>query len=447
MPPAPSSATSTSHVLGIDLGTTSLKAILLTQDLQVVSTAQEPLASSHPKPGHSEQDPESWWKALCRAVHSLLHQTGVDPKSIKGLGISGQMHGLVLVDEDKKTHVGPVILWNDTRSTTQCERLNGDANLGIIHRTGNKALEGFTLPKLLWVQEHRRDWLEGNCRMLLPKDYLVYRLTGILASEPSDASGTAILDVQTGKWDEDLCIQLDLSPALLPPLQPTSHHPVSHKILYEVAEALDLPQEVIIVSGGADNACSALAAGILDSEDPRALVSLGTSGVVLRPVHPSSVAVTHPTGDLHLFRHVTGEPYVMGVMLAAADALSWFRSIVAPESSFTQLCQEAELSPPGAKGVLFAPWICGERTPYADAQVRGSFLGLDITHTRADLARAVLEGVAFSLTTILDTVRTMGRVQDGSTGSAEKIKQLVVTGGGAKSKFWLQIIASMTQTS
>ncbi|KAI9229940.1 MAG: xylose kinase [Piptocephalis tieghemiana] len=443
---SPSSSSNPTYVLGIDLGTTSLKVILLSRELEVVGTAQEPLTSSHPRPGYSEQDPEAWWDALGKAVRILLCKTRVDPKSILSLGISGQMHGLVLVNEGKEIHLGPAILWNDTRSTEECKRLNEDEELGIVSRTGNKALEGFTLPKLLWVKEHEGDQLDTACRMLLPKDYLVYRLTGVFASEPSDASGTILLNAQTAQWDKDLCIHLDLPTSLLPPLLPSSAHTVRTSILPKVATYLGLSQETLVVAGGADNACSALAAGIVDPKDLRGLVSLGTSGVVLRPVHPCSNAVLHPTGEVHLFRHVTGDPYVMGVMLAAADALNWFRSVVAPDISFSQLCEEASSSPPGAKGILFAPWICGERSPYPDSQVRGSFLGLDIAHSRADLTRAVLEGVAFSLTTILGTLNTLDHAQDQPKKGTGGIEQLVITGGGAKSQLWLQIIASMTNT-
>jgi len=384
-------------VLGIDIGTTGAKGIALSEDGRVLASTTESYPISTPQPGWSEQDPELWWTAAQRLLDVLPEGP---------LGLSGQMHGLVVLDEHGEV-LRPAILWNDQRTAAECAEIERRIGLErLISLTGNRALTGFTAPKLLWLRTHEPETYARIRRILLPKDYVRYRLTGELTIDAADASGTLLFDVAQRRWSEEVCEALEIPLEWLP----------------EAHESTE-------VAAAGDQAAAALGVGIV--EPGRISVVLGTSGVafaVLPEYAPDAQA------RVHVFCHaVPGTWHAMGVMLSAAGSLAWFRDVVGAE--YGALDEEASRWPPGAEGLLFAPYLAGERTPHADPDARGAFTGLSVRHDRGALARAVLEGVAFGLRDSLELLRTLG-VQ------AEVGR---VSGGGARSELWLKIVASVLE--
>ncbi|MED3647956.1 xylulokinase [Halalkalibacterium halodurans] len=416
------------YVLGVDLGTSAVKVLLVNERGEVCKQVTKSYPLYQDKPGYSEQDPEDWLNQTIEAISQVTSEAS-DPEAIDGISFSGQMHGLVLLDQEQRV-LRPAILWNDTRTTNECREI--EQTLGkepLLSIAKNPALEGFTLPKLLWVKKYEPDVFARANVFMLPKDYVRFRLTGKIHSEYSDAAGTLLFDVAKKEWSKDICSCFELPISLCPPVVPSSGE--VGELLPEIAAKTGLKKDVRVFAGGADNACGAIGAGIL--KDGATLCSIGTSGVVLSY---EQAADQDFAGKVHYFNH--GEAtayYTMGVTLAAGYSLSWFKETFAPEEPFENIVKEIEKSPPGANGLLFTPYIVGERTPHADATIRGSFIGVHAGHKRHDFTRAVIEGITFSLNESIEIFRKNGK----------DISTVVSIGGGAKSPAWLQLQADIFQ--
>ena len=418
------------YVLGIDLGTSSLKGLLMNKSGEVVAFAGYDYPLLHPKKGYSEQNPEEWVKA-CENVFKALSEKVEDFNAeLEGIAISGQMHGLVTLDGEENV-VRPAILWNDTRTTKQCTEIMEGFGERLITITKNKALEGFTLPKILWMQEEERELWAKVAHIMLPKDYLIFRLTGEFATDYSDAAGTLLLDVAAKKWSDEILAKYNIDGKILPKLYNSID--CVGKIKAEYQKEFGFEKEVKVMGGGADNACAAVGSGIVSNGI--GMVSIGTSGVFLSY---EDEAHSNYSGRLHLFNHgIPDAYYSMGVTLAAGHSLNWFKETFAPKESFEELLSDIDKIPAGSDGLLFAPYIVGERTPYADSKVRGSFTRIDTTHTRAHFARAVLEGITFSLR---DSMELMSELTE------KKFDKILSVGGGSKNKDWLQMQADIFDT-
>lgn len=414
------------YVIGIDLGTSAVKALLVARDGSVRAETSREYPLYHDKSGWSEQEPEDWVSGTTEALKELVSASGVPVADIEGISFSGQMHGLVLLDEANRP-VRRAILWNDTRTTEQCreiERALGDRLLAV---TRNPALEGFTLPKILWVRQHEPQAFATARRFVLPKDYVRYRLTGSIHMDLSDAAGTLMLDVGNRQWSHDVLDAFGLAPAFCPPLLEAGA--LAGTLSEGAAAVTGLSPAVKVFAGGADNACGAIGAGILSPG--LTLCSIGTSGVIL--TYEDNADADY-RGKVHFFNH--GKPgafYAMGVTLAAGYSLSWFRKTFAPNESYDALLAGVGDIPPGAGGLLYTPYLVGERTPHADSAVRASFIGMDGSHKREHFARAVMEGITFSLNESVDLFRAAGK----------KVDTVVSIGGGAKNSVWLQMQADV----
>jgi xylulokinase len=431
-------------LLGLDLGTTGIKAALFAaEDGHVLASAFVEYPLMHPQPGWAEQNPADWWQATLAAIQVCLRQgaeRGVQPEDVRGVGLSGQMHGVVLLDGDSRV-LRPCIIWADQRSDEQCRWITERVGLArLIELVSNPALPGFSAPKVLWVRDHEPELFARARLLLLPKDYIRYRLTGAVAMEISDAAGTCLLDVKKGEWSRELLAALDLDPALLPPVVPADA--IAGRITPEVAALTGLQVGTPVAGGGADNACGAVGNGVV--QPGLALVSIGTSGVVLAHANAPQVDTSSPVPRVHTFNHaVPGAWYLMGVTQAAGLSLRWLRDTIGlPERSLEQatgidaydlLSREAANAPAGSAGLFFLPYLQGERTPHLDAYARGGWIGLSAIHDRRHLVRSVLEGVAFSLKDCFAILNEQGLA----------IHQVRATGGGAKSPVWRQIIADI----
>jgi xylulokinase len=399
-------------LVGLDVGTTGVKAVAIDPDGSVLATAEHGYALSTPRPGWSEQDPEDWWHASEAALAEV--SAG---REVSGIGLSGQMHGLVVLDGEDRV-LRPAILWNDQRTGAECVEIEERIGLErLIGLTGNRALPGFTAPKLLWLRAHEPETFARVRRICLPKDYVRLRLTGAWAIDVADASGTLLLDVAGRGWSEAVLDALEIPPAWLPPV-------------LESAVASGQTRDGVPVAAGAGD-CAAAALGVGVARPGPASIVLGTSGVVfaaLPAYRPDELA------RVHVFCHaVPGAWHAMGVMLSAAGSLQWLHDVVAPGVPFDGLLDEAARWEPGAEGLLFLPYLQGERTPHADPDARGAFTGLQLRHDRGALVRAVLEGVAFGLRDSLDLLRALG----------VDVTSARVSGGGARSELWLRICASV----
>ncbi|WP_161980544.1 xylulokinase [Streptococcus sp. S784/96/1] len=416
-----------SYVLGIDLGTSSLKGLLVDQSGKVVASASADYGLIHLQPGYSEQYPSDWVVAYDKVFEELVETVSDFTTGLEGISFSGQMHSLVLLDENSEV-LRPAILWNDTRTTAQCRTIEeklGDKLLGI---TRNLALEGFTLPKILWVQENEPEVWSKVRQLMLPKDYLGFYLTGNYHTDLSDAAGTLLLDVEKAEWSEEVANTFDIPLSYLPKAVGASEQVGT--VRAELKERFGLQKEVKVFAGGADNACAAVGAGILSSEV--GMASIGTSGVFLSY---EGKETPDYEGKLHFFNHALSESYYsMGVTLAAGHSLNWFRDTFAKEQSFSDLLAPISQIPAGSDGLLFTPYIVGERTPHVDSSIRGSFIGIDTSHTLAHFSRSVLEGITFSLK---DSQRLMSEV------AGKTFTRIVSVGGGAKNKDWLQMQADI----
>jgi xylulokinase len=423
--------------LGLDLGTTGVRALLIDRAGAVLgsATAEHPLSS--PAPGWMEQDPEHWWTSTRMAIQAVLRRTGIDASGVLAIAVSGQMHGATLVDADGAV-VRPCILWNDQRSVAQCAEITALVGTQrLLDLTGNVPLAGFTAPKLLWVRENESANWARVAKILLPRDYLNYRLTGTMAGEPSDAAGTLLFDVHARRWSGEVLSALDIDPGLLPPIIASAG--MMGEVSARAARETGLVEGTPVMGGGADNACAAAGSGVL--EPGQILCSVGTSGTIVAPV---GLDMLNPGHNVHLFSHVSPSTnYLMGVVLSAGGALRWFRDtccsdLVSAESAggenaYHNITALAEATPVGAEGLLFLPYLTGERTPYGSAIALGVFFGLSPRHTRGHMARAVVEGVSYALGQSLQLLRDAGVAAD----------VVRVTGGGARSHFWRQTLADV----
>jgi xylulokinase len=413
-------------LLGIDLGTSGVKVIAMneTGELLASSSVSYPLIQT--RAGWSEQDASEWWMGTVQAIQSILKEPTVTSESIVALSLSGQMHGSVFLDSDKEVIRHP-ILWNDTRTFKECQEITsiiGEEDLlGFV---GNPALEGFTLPKLLWLRENEPENYKKLATLMLPKDYIVYRLTGRLCTEYSDAAGTLLLDVKNRSWSKDVCDKLDVKMSILPELLDSTA--VAGTLTKQASEETGLPQHVKVMPGGADNAVSAVGNGIV--EEGIMLASIGTSGVVL--AHTDNMH-HDPQGRIHSFNHaVPNSWYLMGVMLSAGMSMSWLKNDLIGRD-YDYINEQSAQVEPGSEGVIFLPYLFGERTPHRDPKARGAYFGISGIHSQKHMMRAVFEGVAFGLKDSLELIKDLG-VQPA---------QIRVTGGGAKSKLWRQILADV----
>lgn len=418
-----------SYVLGLDLGTSSLKGLLVDKSGKVIASASADYPLIHLKSGYSEQNPQEWLDACVKVFEQLSDDVDDFQSKLEGISFSGQMHGLVLLDADGKA-LRNAILWNDVRNSAECDRINTEFGEEILDITQNIAREGFTLPKVLWVQEHEPVLWAKAAQILLPKDYLRYWLTGNYHMDYSDAAGTLMLDVRAKEWSKAVLAEYQITEAILPPLVASSGNVGT--VLAELKERFGFENDVQVFAGGADNAVAAVGSGILDNTT--GMVSIGTSGVFLSYEADASVDYQ---GQLHLFNHADDAYYSMGVTLAAGHSLTWFKNTFAADRSFDDLLAGIDQIEPGAKGLLFAPYIVGERTPYSDSKIRGSFIGMDTTHTLDHFARAVLEGITFSLK---DSQHLMETVAN------KRFEKIVSVGGGSKNPNWLQIQADIFNT-
>lgn len=419
------------YVIGIDLGTSAVKILLVNKEGKVCQEVSRSYPLIQEKSGYSEQNPEEWVEKTIAGLKQLINEYQGNVSDIEGISFSGQMHGLVLLDKHHNL-LQNAILWNDTRTTPQCkeiyERVGSEKLLEI---TKNPALEGFTLPKLLWVKEHEPETFKKAAVFMLPKDYLRYRLTGEIHSEYSDAAGTLLLDVKEKKWSEELCEAFEIPFGLCPPL--VESHECVGSLTKEALDKTGLSAEIKVFAGGADNACGAIGSGILS--EGKTLCSIGTSGVVLSYEEKGD---RNFGGRVHYFNHGKENAYyTMGVTLAAGYSLSWFKDVFAENKDFEQLLANVSSVPVGANGLLFTPYLTGERTPHADSVIRGSFVGMDAGHKQADFARAVMEGITFSLNESIEIFRNNGKTID----------TIISIGGGAKNSVWLQMQADIFQAN
>ncbi|MEK5070959.1 xylulokinase [Sporosarcina sp. FSL K6-1508] len=415
------------YVIGIDLGTSAVKVLLTNQKGEVCKEISKPYPLIQLKSGYSEQDPEEWVKKTTEALSELVQQFEGNPKEIEGISFSGQMHGLVLVGQDNEL-LRHAILWNDTRTTKQCQEIYDIVSKEkLLEITKNPALEGFTLPKLLWVKEHERNIFEKIAYFMLPKDYLRYRLTGKIHSDYSDAAGTLLVDVSKKMWSNEMCELFAIDKSICPPL--VESHEYIGTITPEFANETGLFELTKVFAGGADNACGAIGSGILS--EGKTLCSIGTSGVILSYEESKN---RNFDGKVHYFNHGKEDAYyTMGVTLAAGHSLEWFKRVFAENEDFDELLDSVDRIPIGANGLIFTPYLVGERTPHADSSIRASFIGMDSAHTKKDFVRAILEGITFSLNESIHIFRENGK----------EIDTIVPIGGGSKNETWLQMQADI----
>lgn len=425
------------YLLGIDVGTSGTKTVLVDQKGKVVARAVGEYPLYSPRPGWTEQRPEDWWEATVQTIRAVLRDSGVKPERIAGIGLSGQMHGSVFLDAAGEV-IRPALLWNDQRTAEQCASITarvGQKN--IVAETCNPVLTGFQAPKIIWLRDNEPEHYARVRQVLLPKDYVRYRLTGEFATEVSDASGTALLNVPERRWSDLIMGRLDLPKDWFPRVYESPE--VTGTITPAIAELTGLKPGTPVVGGGGDQAAGGVGNGIVE---PGAVsCTTGTSGVVF--AHLDQLAMDRQLRT-HTFCHaVPGKWHVMGVMLSAGGSLRWLRDTVfAAEKGVSEqlsvdpyelMTAEAARVPAGSEGLLFLPYLTGERTPYPDPSARGVFFGLGLTHERRHLARAVLEGVAFGLRDSFELIAAMGL----------DMPQVRVSGGGARSQLWRQIQADV----
>ncbi len=414
--------------MGLDVGTGGTRVLLVDEKGHVkhaCTAAHQDMQMARPL--WAEQHPQNWWDAAQQAIRGVLHQAGADGKDVRGIGLSGQMHGLVILDESNQV-IRPALIWCDQRSQPQVDWINQTAGPEVILRsTANPVLTGFTLPKLLWVRDNEPRLYARVRHMLLPKDYIRFQLTGEFASDVSDASGTALFDVVARRWSFELADRLGIDHGILPRVSESSQ--VTGVVTGEAARATGLEPGTPVVAGGGDQASSAVGNGVVLP----GVVSctIGTSGVVFAHSDQPSYDVA---GRVHTFCHaVQGAWHVMGVTQGAGLSLQWFRNQFAPGADYDALTAQAAQAPPGSQGLYWLPYLMGERTPHLDAAARGGWIGITAKHTRADMIRALLEGVSYSQKDGLDLIEQMG----------VQVDSVRVSGGGARSPFWRQMLADV----
>lgn len=411
--------------VGIDLGTSAVKLLLVDEEGHVVQEVSREYPLEMPQSSWAQQNPEDWWNASMSGLKELI--SGNTGSEIKGISFSGQMHGLVILDEHDQV-IRPAILWCDQRTEEECRMLNEEIGVEkLVAWVGNQALTGFTAPKLLWMKKHEPENFSRIAKIMLPKDYIQYRLTGVFASDVSDASGTLLLDVEHKAWSEEMMKVIGIQRGQLPALYES--YEKTGVLKPEIMEELSLHQEVSVAAGAGDQAAGALGVGVV--EEGVLSVALGTSGVVFLPC---ATYTADPLARLHSFAHANGQYHQMGVILSAAGALKWWMENAHKTKDYSLMIEE-EASTSKAENLYFLPYLIGERTPVNDASAKGCFIGLNLTHTRGDMTRAVLEGVTLALRDSLEIIKEMG----------QPIHEIRISGGGSASAFWKQLTADIFQ--
>ena len=412
------------YYIGIDLGTSAVKLLLVDENGAILRSVSEEYPLYFPQPGWSEQDPADWWDACVHGLKQLL--AGIDSAKLAGIGVGGQMHGLVALDEADEV-IRPAILWNDGRTAEETEWLNTVVGKEKLSRlTANIAFAGFTAPKLLWMQRHEPDNFRRIARIMLPKDYINYRLTGVHSCDFSDASGMLLLDVEHKRWSGEMLDICGITEAQMPRL--FESYEVIGTVRPELAEALGLPASVKVVAGAGDNAAAAVGTGTVG--DGACNISLGTSGTIF--ISSARFGVD-PNNALHAFAHADGAYHLMGCMLSAASCNKWFCEDILRTRDYG--AEQEDITPErlGRNSVFFLPYLMGERSPINDTDARGTFIGMSMDTSRSDLIQAVLEGVAFAIRDSFEVARSLG----------VKIERSKICGGGAKSPLWRQIMANV----
>lgn len=411
-----------SRFVGLDVGTGGARAVAVDEAGGVVAEASSSYPLSTPRPGWTEQDPGDWWQSAKEALGRVAAEAGGE---ILGIGLTGQMHGSVFLDASDEV-IRPALLWNDQRTQRQCEEIT--ARLGrkrLLEIAGNPALTGFQAPKILWLRDEEPESYRRVASVLLPKDYIRLRLTGERATDASDAAGTLLLDVGRRQWSEEILSALEIPREWLPRV--CEGPEVAGALRGEVAAEIGLPEGTPVAAGGGDNAAAAVGVGI--TREGLVSSSVGTSGVLF--AHTDAFS-PDPSGRVHAFCHaIPGAYHLMGVTLSAGGSLAWWRSVLGKD--YEALVGEASRVPPGAEGLLFMPYLTGERTPHLDPKARGGFIGLTARHTAAHMSRAVMEGVVFSLKESLEILRSLG----------VEVEEIRATGGGARSPLWRRLQADI----
>jgi xylulokinase len=424
--------------LGIDIGTSGTKTIAVDAGGAILASASAEYPCSHPRAGWSEQEPELWWKATVETVSRVMSGAGLRPSDVAGIGLSGQMHGSVFLDEAGEV-IRPALLWNDQRTAAECDEIEAAAGgrAGLVKLVANRALTGFTAPKLLWVRRHEPANWDRVRQVLLPKDYIRYRLTGTYATEVSDASGTLLFDVANRRWSRELASLLQIDPALLPPCYESQE--VSSKVSAAGARECGLAAGTPVVGGGGDQPAGAVGNGIVRPGVVSA--TMGTSGVVF--AHSKEAAID-PEGRVQSGCHaVPGAWVAMGVVLAAGGSFQWFRNQLGQAEveqakargvdPYALLTDEAATVGAGSEGLIFLPYLTGERAPHSDPDAKGAWVGLTVRHGRPHLIRSVIEGATYAMRDCLEVIRESGA----------PIGEIRVSGGGARSPFWRQVQADI----
>ena len=410
--------------IGIDLGTSACKFLLMDEVGAIKNVISKDYPVEFPKPGWSQQDPADWWKAVCDGVPELLE--GFDASEVRGIGCGGQMHGLVALDADDRV-IRPAILWNDGRTSEQVRYLNEEVGTDkLLEWTGNIAFAGFTAPKILWMRDEEPELFARIAKIMLPKDYLNYCLTGVFCTEPSDAAGMLLFDTGARDWSDEMLEICGITREQLPKIF-ESYESVG-TLLPGVAGALGLPEDVVVAAGAGDNAAAAVGTGVVGAGSCN--ISLGTSGTVFIPTHSFAAGM----GDkIHSFCHADGAWHLMGCILSAASCNAWWVDDIL--GSGDHVAEQAGID--GDKVAItqpyFLPYLMGERTPHNDVDARGAFVGLCMDSTRADMTRAVLEGVAFAIRDSVEIARNLG----------VELEESMVCGGGSKSRLWMEMLASI----
>ena len=414
------------YYIGIDLGTSSVKLLLMDAQGRIVNEVNKDYPLHFPKPLWSEQNPMDWYDQSIKGLKELLKD--IDKSKVKGIGFSGQMHGLVVLDENDEV-IRPAILWNDQRSTVETDYLNRTIGVkALTQYTGNISFPGFTAPKLLWMKTNEPNLYAQIHKVMLPKDYLAYRLSGVFATDYADASGTLYLDVEHKKWSDEMLKILELNENQLPTLY-ESYEPIG-TLNPSVAKSLGLSEEIKIIIGSGDQACAAVGGGVVTNG--KCSISLGTSGVVFIN---SEAFKKDPHNGLHAFCHANGNYHLMGCMLSAAGALKWWVEEALKTKTYDDILARASQVPIN-NGLYFLPYLMGERSPHNDPDARGVFWGLNMTHDQAAMSRAVLEGVTFGLRDSFEIFSKLG----------QPVEEIRINGGGAQNEFWCQMIADVLNT-
>jgi xylulokinase len=416
------------YLLGIDISTTGAKALLIDERGQAAASVTTPLSLSTPHPLWSEQDPLEWWSGAASSIRHALAQVKGSGKQVRAIGLTGQMHGLVLLDAQNRV-LRPAILWNDQRTGAECNEITDKIGFDRLLRiSGNKALTGFTAPKILWVRRHEPQIYAQIAHVLLPKDYVRFRLTGGYAVDKADGAGTLLFDLQKRDFSDEILGTLEIPRAWMP--QAFEGPEITGAITAEAAAETGLEAGTPVVGGGGDQAAQAVGVGAVTPGI--VALTLGTSGVVFATTPGPLI---EPQGRLHAFCHaVPAAWHFMGVMLSAAGSLQWYRDTLAAGVSFDDLLAPAREVPAGSDGLFFLPYLTGERTPHPDPLARGAFVGLTLRHSQAYMTRAVLEGVAFGLSESMELIKKAG---------LGDIQQVRVSGGGARSPLWRQILSDV----